>query len=359
MKKVGIISMQRIINYGSFLQAYGLKVTLEEIGCKVVFLDYKYEGSLVADDNKMKIVYKKILRTLKTKNYIKAKKNFKNFKQQINCALNEIGVNENKYQADIECLVIGSDEVFNCLQGYPVGYSKALFGKGFENIPVISYAASFGFTTFNNLREYGIDKEIGQMLSVFKDISVRDDNSELIVKDLIKRKPQKHLDPVLISNYSNAIKEECKLNNFIIVYAYNGRLKEEEEKEIRKIAKKLDKKIVSLGFYQAVADINITCHPLAVFDYFRKADFVITDTFHGTVFSIKMNTPFCTLIRSSNANKLTTLLEQLCLKERAITDIRQVMELFYKKVDFSKPNAILEQERKRSIGYLMDNIIES
>lgn len=200
MKKVGIISMQRIINYGSFLQAYGLKVTLEEIGCKVVFLDYKYEGSLVADDNKMKIVYKKILRTLKTKNYIKAKKNFKNFKQQINCALNEIGVNENKYQADIECLVIGSDEVFNCLQGYPVGYSKALFGKGFENIPVISYAASFGFTTFNNLREYGIDKEIGQMLSVFKDISVRDDNSELIVKDLIKRKPQKHLDPVLISN---------------------------------------------------------------------------------------------------------------------------------------------------------------
>lgn len=41
------------------------------------------------------------------------------------------------------------------------------------------------------------------------------------------------------------------------------------------------------------------------------ADYVITDTFHGTVFSIKMNTKFCTLVRDSNRNKLEALLNKL------------------------------------------------
>ena len=46
-KKIGIMSMQRIINYGSFLQAYGLKKIIEEMGCEVYFVDYDYEPPII------------------------------------------------------------------------------------------------------------------------------------------------------------------------------------------------------------------------------------------------------------------------------------------------------------------------
>ena len=46
MKKVGIMSMQRIKNYGSFLQAYGLKKNVENLGYDVEFVDYEYEKTI-------------------------------------------------------------------------------------------------------------------------------------------------------------------------------------------------------------------------------------------------------------------------------------------------------------------------
>ena len=72
--KIGIMSMQRVVNYGSFLQAYGLKKTVEEMGHHVIFLDYRVEpcimqaGENVKKISKMKntVVYqlKKALRKL-------------------------------------------------------------------------------------------------------------------------------------------------------------------------------------------------------------------------------------------------------------------------------------------------------
>ena len=47
MKKIGILSMQRIKNYGSFLQAYALKKIVEEFDTKVEFVDYTVEKPLI------------------------------------------------------------------------------------------------------------------------------------------------------------------------------------------------------------------------------------------------------------------------------------------------------------------------
>ena len=51
MKKVGILSMQRIKNYGSFLQAYALKTMIEELGNKVEFVDYRVGEALIEDES--------------------------------------------------------------------------------------------------------------------------------------------------------------------------------------------------------------------------------------------------------------------------------------------------------------------
>ena len=134
-KKIGIMSMQRIVNYGSFLQAYGLKETLEELGYDVQFVDYKFE-KVVAKIEKKSLI-KKIKENINIIQFINKKLVKRRFlKEYNNVFLSSLGVTKKNYYPNIDGLVIGSDEVFNCLQDYPVGYSKELFGKNYENIHV-------------------------------------------------------------------------------------------------------------------------------------------------------------------------------------------------------------------------------
>ena len=134
--KVGIMSMQRIKNYGSFLQAYGLRKTLNRIGYNdVEFIDYKVGKPLVTI-KKEKILYriknktKKILKFKKEKEKRKLINEFNNRYDHEFLPL--LGINDEKnYNHNIDYLIIGSDEVFNCIQSNPdVGYSKELFRTG-------------------------------------------------------------------------------------------------------------------------------------------------------------------------------------------------------------------------------------
>lgn len=359
--RVGIMSMQRIINYGSYLQAYGLKKLMENIiGTDVEFVDYEFgidltnEGKTLEDKDG---IIRKIQKNRTPWHYIKKMKYFKRVQADLIGDLKTIGVDEPNYNCDVNTLVIGSDEVFNCLQPYPVGYSKQLFGDGYEKCRLISYAASFGNTRFENLVKYGINSEIKEMLSRFKAISVRDENSAVIVRNLLGIEPEINMDPVLMYDFSDEMKaHSINKSGYIIVYAYTGRLNKEEENYIRNFARRNNKKIISIGHYSKIADENITCNPFYVFSYFNNADFVITDTFHGTVFSIKMNTKFCTIIRNSNRNKLSALLEKLGRLDRRVNKLDDIERLYNIEVDFSETNAVIECERNKTITYLKDNI---
>lgn len=355
MKKVGIMTMHRVVNYGSFLQAYGLKKIIEGLGNSVEFVDFNIEKSLVEEGKKL--LLKKIKNNLNFVTFYNKKRCLEKFKKEYNDNyLPTLGVGVKNYNPVLDTLVIGSDEVFNCMQPLPVGYSRELFGKNYEKINVISYAGSFGHTTIKQLREKKIDKEIGDMFNKFKTISVRDENSKKIVETLSNKEAIIHFDPVLITNFDNVITNKVQMNNYIIVYAYTGRLSKFEEKYIKKFAKKYNKKIVSLGFYQKIADYNLVVEPFEMLEYFKKSDYVITDTFHGTIFSIKMHAKFCTIIRDSNKNKLYYLLnetKQLC---RQVNNLDDIERLYKKDMNFSETDKKINEERKCSIEYLKKNI---
>ena len=68
MKKVGILSMQRILNYGSFLQAYGLKKILEDLGCDVEFVDY-HPGECLVPTNGGKGLIRKVSKVIEVFKY--------------------------------------------------------------------------------------------------------------------------------------------------------------------------------------------------------------------------------------------------------------------------------------------------
>lgn len=373
MAKIGILSMQRIVNYGSFLQAYGLKMLLEDLGHTVEFVDYRVEKPLIeSDKNKHTLIIgtkiNKILEALKYDasfihriQYILHKKHFANKYFSI------LGLKpEMNYTPELDVLVVGSDEVFNCIQkNTNVGYSLELFGKDNRAKKLISYAASFGNTTVDKLINYNKDKEIGALLEKFDAISVRDSNSGNIVKQLIDRVPQYNLDPVLAYDYMNKCKlipDITKKEKYIIIYAYAGRISESEAEWIRKYSQKNNFKIYSIGGVQKYADKFIDCSPFEVLSYFQNCEAVITDTFHGTIFSIITRKQFATIIRKSegenygNEEKLTDLLNRVKLSSQIAKDMNSIEKILSCDIDYSLVEQILNEERKHTINYLEKQI---
>lgn len=353
------MSMQRIVNYGSFMQSYALKKTIELLKYNVVFVDYVFGNSIVKTDKTQML--KKIQKNANIFSFLKKRKYLEKFTKNYNYFIDEyLNVkNEKDYHyEDIDELVIGSDEVFNCLQDYPVGYSTELFGKNHHNVPIISYAGSFGTVNVDKIREYKIDKELSNLFNKFKTISVRDKNSFDIVNTLVNKDVEINVDPVIIYDFNKDIIDNVKLSNYIIVYAYNGRLTKEERTYIKRFAKTNNKKIVSIGSYQTIADYNLVVDPFEVFAYFKHADFIITDTFHGTIFSMKTHSNFATIVRDSNRNKLYDLLEKFNRTDRIVEKINDIDELYNKKIDYKETDEIIKIETKKSLDYLSENLIK-
>ena len=372
MKKVGIMSMQRIANYGSFLQAYALKQLIEELNCKVEFVDYHVGKPVITEDvdSKNKVVrkIKKGLETFKYKAPFSHKISFIRYKQSFAkkyMPLLEI-TDEMNFNPILDCLVIGSDEVFNCIQkNSNVGYSLELFGKDNHSKKLITYAASFGNTTIEKLERYQKIDEIGELLNNFNAISVRDKNSGAIVEQLTGKTPVYNLDPVLIYDYMNCCKRIPQINikeKYLILYAYAGRISDKEADWIENYAKKKNLKVYAIGGIQKCADRFIDCSPFEVLAYFKNAEEIITDTFHGSIFSVITHRPFTTLIRKSvgnsygNEEKLRDLLERLNLSDRMTTNVEDTEKISKEVIDYHNTDILIEVNREEAKRYLKNNI---
>lgn len=372
MKKVGIMSMQRIANYGSFLQAYALKQMIEELGYKVEFVDYHVGAPVITEnaDSKNKYI-RKISKGLEIFQYQAPfihKLLFIRHKQSFSKKyMGFLGItNEMNFTPMLDCLVIGSDEVFNCIQkNSNVGYSTELFGKGNHAKKLITYAASFGNTTLKKLEEYQKVDEVGRLLKTFDAISVRDANSGIIVEQLTGKEPVYNLDPVLVYDYMNLcdkIPQSETTEKYLILYAYTGRISGNEADWISAYAKKRNLKVYAIGGIQKCADRFIDCSPFEVLTYFKNAEEIITDTFHGSIFSIITHRPFATIIRKSvgdsygNEEKLRDLLKRLELSSRMTNQIDDVEKINGHLVDYEKIDKIINSERNNAKTYLKSQI---
>lgn len=365
--KVGIISMQRIVNYGSYLQAYALKNTLEGLGHQVEFVDYTVEPPLLGNSDIQNVPGKSMNVWMKVINYLWENRSSKSRKQRtynrflLNLGkdfrekyLPELGITEERnYRAKEDVIVIGSDEVFNCLQSNPdVGYSKELFGANANADRVITYAASFGTTTVEKLERYGIKEEIAKMLGKMDCISVRDKNSVEVVKQLTKKEPYYHIDPVFLCQYEGKIPDTVPKKNYIIVYGYKDRITEEEAFVINAFAKKENKQVITLGQKQRLEWEHIQPSPFEVLAYFQHADYIITDTFHGSVFSIKYGKKFAVIVRKENQQKLTDLITRFGMQSRMVKNISDLSAVVKAEYDVSAVQEQIKKERADSITYL-------
>ncbi|MDB2116097.1 polysaccharide pyruvyl transferase family protein [Clostridium paraputrificum] len=367
MKKVGILSMQRIFNYGSFLQAYGLKSILEELGCKVEFVDYHPGDCLIrsGEGTGLKRKISKVLEVFKYNAPLKEKLRFIKYKK--NYAKNYypyLGVSEKmNYAPSLDLLVIGSDEVFNCVQNNTnVGFSPELFGEGNNAKRVISYAACFGNTTIEKLEKYNVKNQVSNWLLKMNAISVRDNNSRKIVIELTGKEPEYNLDPVLAYDFNSKCQEiptTIQDTDYMILYGYSGRFSKEECKKIREYADSKRLKVFCIGGVQDCCDKFIDCNPFEVIAYFQHADCVVTDTFHGTILSIITHRDFATIIRSKgygNSEKLSDLLKCLKLTNRILDNLESLEDIFNNYISYEITDSIIKNERKHTYDYLEKQI---
>ena len=374
---VGIMSMQRIKNYGSFLQAYSLKQMLEELGCEVRFVDYQVEPCIV-QEKRTPVPQRSIPYRIVRKLYYLSKEAYESISGEkarqekiesmclrVNYSryLNELGVTEQRTEnTPVDVLVIGSDEVFNCLQTNPdVGYSKQLFGEHVSAKRVVSYAASAGFTTVEGLKDAGIKDEVARMLGKnFDCLSVRDENTYELVRRLTGRTPEIHLDPVLLADFSEQIVEKKDLQRYVVVYSYEKRMQDrlDEAEAIQTFAHKRGLKTVSIGSFQPWTDVKIAASPFELLGYMKNAEYVVTDTFHGTIFSIILKKQFATLVRQSNEQKLNDLLRRFDLQTRQLTQLDRLEDILTAPVDFQLYEKVKSDERKRSLNYLRNALTD-
>ncbi len=373
--KIGIMSMQRIENYGSFLQAYSLRQMLEELGHEVVFVDYVIEPCIVQDPiqviphhsipyrivRKGYYIVKDIIRQLDGEKAAEQKIDSMRLRIKYSEYLSELGITEQRTEnIPVDALVVGSDEVFNCLQTNPaVGYSKQLFGEYSQANKVVSYAASAGFTTVEGLEKYGIRDEVSDMLkNNFDHISVRDENTFDLVKTLTGITPDMHLDPVLVGDFSSKIIEKHDLDKYVVVYSYEERMsgRTDEAEAIQRFAHERGLKTVSIGNFQKWTDLKIEASPFELLGYIKNADYVVTDTFHGTIFSIILGKKFATIIRDSNKQKLSALLKRFSLDNRQLRELSELEGILITPIDFSRADFVRRFEKRKTVDYLFKAI---
>jgi coenzyme F420-reducing hydrogenase beta subunit len=368
--RVGILSMQRILNYGSFLQAYGLRGILESLGCDVQFVDYRPGRCLVEPEGGGKSgLARKVGKALEALGYdvpLRDKLAFIQYKRTYAQRFYPmLGLTEEPNLApDIDLLVIGSDEVFNCVQDNPnVGYTPALFGEGIRAGRKVSYAASFGNTTLARLDEYGKRGEVAGWLREFDAISVRDANSGAVVSELTGVEPVYNLDPVLAYDFMGECDEiptsVDEAAPYMIVYGYSGRLSKEECIAVRAYADGRGLKVLNVGGVQGVCDRFVDCSPFEVIAYFAHAEAVVTDTFHGTILSVITRTPFASFVRDQsygNSQKLGDLLRRLGLEGRVAGGADALAGVFGVPVAWDAVDTVIAEGRAAARSYLAGQV---
>lgn len=342
--KIGILTFHDGINHGAYLQTYSLYNTLKKMGHDVKIINYKnikhwfreymcfiiikHPSSLV--DN-LKKIHK-----------------FRHTQRQLSMT-DFTFLHKNVHKEQFDTVVIGSDEVWNFNNPF-VGFDSIYFGYHLNAKNIISYAASFGAIS----PEQSIPIKVVKGLKRLNAISVRDENSKIIAQKITGKSAELVLDPTFLYDFKNEAKM-CPHKNFILIYT--PEFKDETIAKIKAFAKQENKILISVAYYNPWCDINVI--PLDAFEwlgYFKAADMVITSMFHGTMFSIKYNKQFCTIMVPNRVNKLRSILINLKLDGRILSPENSIGRIFETEIDYNIINQILKEKKEMSMDFLKKHI---
>ena len=263
-----------------------------------------------------------------------------------------------------DIFIVGSDQVFRKQYSPVTAYFLEDLKNANDKIK-LAYAASFGT---DDLSEWTQDEiEICKTLAPkFKAISVREDSGVEIFKSYFDTKAAHVLDPTLLlekEDYLKTIDEEDSAIKDNVLMCYVLDKTPEKTHIINQIKNQTGLNLLEImpeeTFNKNTKDITKCIYP-SVSKWlagFRDASFVITDSFHGTVFSIIFNKPFvCIANKERGLSRFTSLLKIFGLENRLIFSQKDLSEKLLENIDYNKVNSVKREWQAMSIKFLQDNI---
>lgn len=325
MKKVGICTLYFADNFGAILQAFSLQNILQNLGHEVEFIKLKdFKGDI--------------------NNY-----NSENFKK----SQTYLNICSDIYDKDIhnyDTIIVGSDEMWN-INNNSFEHLDEYFGYNFNCQNIISYAPTANGVTSETLRNI-YNNRID--FSKFSNLSVRDKATQELVKEISNVDAKLVLDPTLLmDSFDPFVKyPDPNLKDYILIYGYN--FSEDEKSKIIQFAKENNKEIYSLalganpGWCKSLnADIY------EFLGYFKNADYTITNTFHGLLFSLILEKEFAVF---NNSSKLNDMIKKFNLHSRNAKNFDNLSTIFNHKVDYENINKLKLEQRNQSLEFLKEAI---
>jgi len=329
MSKIRIVIATFIYtNYGGILQAYALQKYLKKFDNLDVYnLDFRTQWHI--NDSRIFNLYGNvkskigqiIFSLLRYSHLAKRKKRTEFFK------LKYFNFTERFYSSDqfvklppkADIYITGSDQVFN-----PNGKYIDVFFLNFKkkNFKKIAYAASFGINEFTA----EIEDKIKPLLLDFDAMSCREKSGTDFLNKISSKNVIHSVDPSFLlskDEWLEIIQKPKISEKYILIYALAS-----DDKLLliaKKIKEKTGNKIVcirsnSRDFIDADI-VDYSCGPAEFLGYIQRAEFVVTDSFHGTVFSIIFEKFFFTYIsRPDVSTRILSLIDIIGAKENLITD---------------------------------------
>lgn len=383
--KIAILTLPLHDNYGGLLQAYALKEMLISMGHNVTIINRRSPNrrqpiiKVIGSALKQSIKYKKPMvrspykpsasqREEISRNTVEFRSIFlPELSEPITTQRNIKKLNRIKFDA----YIVGSDQCWRPIYSPKVTNHFLDFLNKENKARRIAYAASFGVSNWTfSKRETKICKKL---IKNFDSVSVREDSGKHLLNKYLNRTDAVHvLDPTMLlskEDYLNKLpikKSNQPISKNLKVYVLDKsdskqHLIDHVEKELNlKQFEVMPKK--RLGFSK-VKNSNIEefayPSPLDWIKGFEKASFVITDSFHGTVFSIIFNIPFITIANEHRGlARFHSLLNKFNLMDRLVTNTDNVnyTALLNSNIDWEQVNKTLEVEKYKSLKFLKESL---
>ncbi|MBR3134849.1 MAG: polysaccharide pyruvyl transferase family protein [Clostridia bacterium] len=369
MKKVGIITFHRAENYGAMLQAYALQKTLKKCGYESYIIDYRDKNierkySLLRLEKngikskirefaiKLLFFYKNLIKKSRYKEFIK---NYYQLSEKEYKSESDLKDNYPKY----DCYIAGSDQIWNEIitKGIKDVYT---LNFGDKKINRITYAVSIGTEKISKSQQI----VLGEKIKSIDKISVREESAKRVLSKITDKDIEISLDPTFLLNkreWEKLIKNRIIKEKYILVYT----------KEVNPNVKKI------VDYISKVTNINVVhfdkkcrynnelknCYssgPIEFLNLIKNAELIITNSFHGTAFSIIFEKEFFTIPDTIVGSRMTDLLKKLKLEDRMLYNDNELkqrdMDSIFREVNYNNSNAILKNGIEESMNYLRKSI---
>lgn len=352
--RIGILTFHKVNNYGAVLQNYALQKVLSNFRCEVETIDYR--NNFIYRPYGLKVLKKKGLGgyVLGVGGYITYSfrgRSTNKFRSHIKFSepvtRSNIGLLADKY----DMFITGSDQVWN--------YKLTDFDKTYlldfvnDKRKKASYAASFGVKEI----EDSYQQDYSKLLGDFQYLSVREQTGANIIKNLTGRDAKVVLDPCLLLDENEWLKVSVMpAVRFKYILVYQLGFCKSTLNFVQDLAKKTGYNVICLPFPMGKW-IRCRCGlmegPAELLGLIRNAEYVVTSSFHGTLFSILFNKKFFVEIPKGIAgvsSRLEDMLNELGLESRFLVNGRN--NHMFEDIDYMDINRKLAAKRKESIEYL-------